>query len=126
MNAVAPGAVATEGNVEFSDPNSAFAKAYVAGSKLGRIGQPDDIAPAVVYFASNDSKWVTGEKRSLSRGASDESQIALAIRRAVIRRGWFATPANLGANDEGSFTMAMEQCQNLVIGSGVAGKIRRI
>ncbi len=68
MNAVAPGAVATEGNVEFSDPNSAFAKAYIAGSKLGRIGQPDDIAPAVVYFASNDSKWVTGETLFVTGG----------------------------------------------------------
>ena len=61
VNAVAPGAVVTEGNVEASDPNGAFAKAYIAGSKLGRMGQPDDIAPAVVFFASSDSKWVTGE-----------------------------------------------------------------
>jgi len=68
VNAVAPGAVATEGNVEFSDPNGAFAKAYIAGSKLGRIGQPDDIAPAVVYFASTDSKWVTGETLFVTGG----------------------------------------------------------
>jgi len=68
VNGVAPGAVVTEGNVEFSDPNSSSAKAYIANSKLGRIGQPDDIAPAVVYFASNDSKWVTGETLFITGG----------------------------------------------------------
>jgi len=61
VNAVAPGAVVTEGNAELSDPNSDFYKAYVAKAKLGRIGEVDDIAPAVVFFASSDSKWVTGE-----------------------------------------------------------------
>jgi 3-oxoacyl-[acyl-carrier protein] reductase len=35
---------------------------------LGRIGQPDDIAPAAVYFASPDSKWVTGETLYISGG----------------------------------------------------------
>ncbi|HSZ57959.1 MAG TPA: glucose 1-dehydrogenase [Tepidisphaeraceae bacterium] len=68
VNGVAPGAVATEGNVEASDPNGAFGKAYIAGSKLGRLGQPDDIAPAVVFFASNDSKWVTGETLFVTGG----------------------------------------------------------
>jgi len=68
VNAVNPGMVATEGNPEASDPNGAFAKAYVAGAKLGRIGYPDDIAPAVVYFASDDSKWVTGETLFVTGG----------------------------------------------------------
>jgi 3-oxoacyl-[acyl-carrier protein] reductase len=68
VNTVAPGAVATEGNPQVSDPNNAFVKAYIAGSKLGRIGQPDDIAPAVVYFASDDSIWVTGETLFITGG----------------------------------------------------------
>jgi 3-oxoacyl-[acyl-carrier protein] reductase len=68
VNAVNPGAVVTEGNVEAGDPNGAFAKAYVAMAKLGRLGQPDDIAPAVVYFASDDSKWVTGENLFVTGG----------------------------------------------------------
>lgn len=35
---------------------------------LGRIGQPDDIAPAVVYLASDDASWVTGETHYISGG----------------------------------------------------------
>lgn len=34
----------------------------------GRIGQPDDIAPAVVYFASDDSSWGNGETYYISGG----------------------------------------------------------
>jgi NAD(P)-dependent dehydrogenase (short-subunit alcohol dehydrogenase family) len=28
---------------------------------LGRIGEPTDIAPAVMYFLSDDSLWTTGQ-----------------------------------------------------------------
>lgn len=39
-----------------------------AQTALGRIGQPDDIAPAVVYLASDDASWVTGETHYISGG----------------------------------------------------------
>jgi 3-oxoacyl-[acyl-carrier protein] reductase len=68
VNAVNPGAVVTEGNAEAGDPNGAFVKTYVAAAKLGRVGHPDDIAPAVVFFASDDSKWVTGETLFVTGG----------------------------------------------------------
>jgi 3-oxoacyl-[acyl-carrier protein] reductase len=35
---------------------------------LGRIGQTDDISPAAVFFASDDSKWVTGETLLIAGG----------------------------------------------------------
>ena len=35
---------------------------------LGRIGQPQDIAPAAVYLASADSAWLTGETLYISGG----------------------------------------------------------
>jgi 3-oxoacyl-[acyl-carrier protein] reductase len=68
VNGVAPGAVATEGAAEYTDPNGDFAKMYVAGAKLKRTGTPDDIAPAVVFFASDDSKWITGETLFVTGG----------------------------------------------------------
>jgi regulator of RNase E activity RraA len=33
----------------------------VAGTPLGRFGEPEDIAPVAVFLASDDSHWVTGE-----------------------------------------------------------------
>ncbi|MEI9891263.1 MAG: SDR family oxidoreductase [Caulobacteraceae bacterium] len=35
---------------------------------LGRIGQPSDIADVAVFLASDDSRWLTGEKLSASGG----------------------------------------------------------
>ena len=42
----------------------ALAKAY----PLRRIGQPDNIANAVLFFASDLSGWVTGQILSVSGG----------------------------------------------------------
>jgi 3-oxoacyl-[acyl-carrier protein] reductase len=39
-----------------------------AQTPLGRIGQPDDIAPAAVFLASPDSGWITGETMYLTGG----------------------------------------------------------
>jgi 3-oxoacyl-[acyl-carrier protein] reductase len=35
---------------------------------LGRVGQPEDISPAAVFFASNDSAWITGESLVIAGG----------------------------------------------------------
>jgi 3-oxoacyl-[acyl-carrier protein] reductase len=47
---------------------SDFQKMVETQSPLGRIGQPDDIAPTAVYLASADSKYMTGETLSVSGG----------------------------------------------------------
>ena len=39
-----------------------------ARTPLGRIGQPEDIAPAVVFLATEDSAWITGESLLVSGG----------------------------------------------------------
>jgi 3-oxoacyl-[acyl-carrier protein] reductase len=39
-----------------------------ATTPLGRIGQPNDIAPAAVFLASGDSGWITGETFFISGG----------------------------------------------------------
>ena len=59
--------VETEGNYTAKE-GSDFRKAVEEKTPLGRIGQADDIAPAVVYFASDDSKWVTGETLYIAGG----------------------------------------------------------
>jgi 3-oxoacyl-[acyl-carrier protein] reductase len=68
VNAVNPGMIVTEGNTAAGDAEGAYAKSYVAKVHLGRVGYPDDVAPAVVYFASDDSKWVTGETLFVTGG----------------------------------------------------------
>jgi 3-oxoacyl-[acyl-carrier protein] reductase len=40
----------------------------ITHTPLGRIGQVDDIAPAVAFFASDDAKWVTGETLYIAGG----------------------------------------------------------
>jgi len=66
VNSVNPGMVDTEGlrSSPFADARDATAES----TPLGRIGKPADIAPAVVYFASSDSAWVTGETLYVTGG----------------------------------------------------------
>ena len=66
VNAVNPGMVETEGAVEFT--NSEFRTQIESQTPLGRIGQPGDIAPAVVFLASPDSGWISGETLVIAGG----------------------------------------------------------
>lgn len=68
VNAVCPGMVETEGTHTAGITESAFRKQVEAQTPLGRIGQPSDIAPAVVFLASSDSSWITGETLYISGG----------------------------------------------------------
>jgi 3-oxoacyl-[acyl-carrier protein] reductase len=68
VNAVNPGMVETEGTHSQGITESDFRKQVEAATPLGRIGKVDDIAPAVVFFASDDSKWVTGETLHIASG----------------------------------------------------------
>jgi 3-oxoacyl-[acyl-carrier protein] reductase len=68
VNSINPGMVETEGVRAAGIDKSELRKQVEAGTPLGRIGQPDDVAPAAVYLASPDSKWVTGETLYVSGG----------------------------------------------------------
>ncbi|GAB3919904.1 SDR family NAD(P)-dependent oxidoreductase [Mucilaginibacter myungsuensis] len=61
VNAINPGMVETEGTHTAGFIGSDFQKQIETQVPLGRIGQPDDIAPIAVFLASNDSAWLTGE-----------------------------------------------------------------
>jgi 3-oxoacyl-[acyl-carrier protein] reductase len=68
VNAINPGIVETEGAHMQGFIGSEFETALVAQTPLGRIGQPDDIADIAVFLASDDSRWLTGEKLVASGG----------------------------------------------------------
>ena len=45
-----------------------FRKMTESLTPLGRIAQPEDIARAAVFFASDDAGWVTGQTLILAGG----------------------------------------------------------
>jgi 3-oxoacyl-[acyl-carrier protein] reductase len=47
---------------------SDMAKEMIAQTPLGRAGRPEDIAPVVVFLASDRSGWITGESLVASGG----------------------------------------------------------
>ena len=68
VNSINPGMVITEGVTAGGFDQGEFRTTLESQTPLGRIGQPDDIAPAAVFFASDDSKWVSGETLIIAGG----------------------------------------------------------
>ena len=64
VNALAPGFVDTP---LLDDMHSAYSL-IAAGTPLGRLGRPDDIAWAAVYLASAETDWMTGQVISPNGG----------------------------------------------------------
>jgi 3-oxoacyl-[acyl-carrier protein] reductase len=66
VNSILPGHTntpATKGNFA-----GEFGEMLLAGTPLGRFGEPDDIAPVAVFLASEDAHWVTGESLRAAGG----------------------------------------------------------
>lgn len=68
VNSINPGMVETEGTHSAGITESDFRKDMEKQAPLGRIGQPQDIATAAVFLASDDSAWITGESLVVSGG----------------------------------------------------------
>lgn len=68
VNSINPGLVETEGVHAAGIAESDMRKQTEAQTPLGRIGQPQDIAPAAVFLASAASAWITGETLHVSGG----------------------------------------------------------
>lgn len=66
VNAINPGPVETEG----AHARGAVEQFRELGKQrsLQRIGRPDDIAPLVVFLASGDASWITGESYYVTGG----------------------------------------------------------
>src|SRR5438876_243269 len=67
-NAINPGMVITEGAIAGGYTEGEMRKMFESQTPLGRVGETDDIAPAAVFFASDDSKWITGETLVIAGG----------------------------------------------------------
>lgn len=68
VNSVNPGMVETEGTQSAGILKSDMRKLTESQTPLGRIGRPKDVASAVVFLASDDSSWITGETLIITGG----------------------------------------------------------
>jgi len=70
VNSINPGGVETEGTHTLGMIGSDFEKQMTAQTPLGRLGQPQDIAPVAAFLASPESGWITGEIIQVAGGLS--------------------------------------------------------
>ncbi len=68
VNAIRPGMVETQGTHSAGITESDMRKRVEAQTPLRRIGQPQDVAGAAVFLASDESSWITGETFVISGG----------------------------------------------------------
>jgi NAD(P)-dependent dehydrogenase (short-subunit alcohol dehydrogenase family) len=68
VNAIAPGAVATDFGDGFIRDDAELQEAIVAMTALGRVGQPDDVGAAIAALVTSRSRWVTGQRIEVSGG----------------------------------------------------------
>ncbi|OOG65897.1 SDR family NAD(P)-dependent oxidoreductase [Flavobacterium sp. A45] len=60
VNCVAPGFIKTKMSAKALDSDPERKNKVLSRTPMGILGEPDDIADAVYYFASSESKFVTG------------------------------------------------------------------
>lgn len=70
VNAVAPGAVASDFGAGLVRDDAAINKSLADITPLGRVGQPDDIGAAVHALLSDDMRWVNGQRIEVTGGQS--------------------------------------------------------
>jgi len=68
VNSVNPGPVVTEGYHTLGIRDTDFEKQFISRMPLGRVGSVEEVADAVLFFASDASKWITGEKLVVAGG----------------------------------------------------------
>jgi 3-oxoacyl-[acyl-carrier protein] reductase len=68
VNVLAPGSTRTDMNSEKSGKTKEEERQEIAMTALRRIGEPEDIASAAAFLASDDARWVTGAWLDCSGG----------------------------------------------------------
>jgi len=72
VNAVCPGAIATSA-LDIVLQSEELEKEMIAGTPLRRLGRPEEIAAAVLYFASPAGAYTTGQVLAVSGGIQGSS-----------------------------------------------------
>ena len=68
VNAVVPGVIQTDMILGFTGGDDAITQGLIEDTPLRDIGRPEDIANCVLFFASDDSKFVTGAAYTVDGG----------------------------------------------------------
>jgi NAD(P)-dependent dehydrogenase (short-subunit alcohol dehydrogenase family) len=68
VNAVAPGAIATDFGGGVVRDNAELNKWVAANTALGRVGQPDDIGPMIASLLAEENRWVNAQRIEASGG----------------------------------------------------------
>lgn len=68
VNALAPGIIKTAQNVEWRENNEEILEAWRRDTPWPRFGEPDDVADAALFLASDESDFVTGTVLSVDGG----------------------------------------------------------
>jgi 3-oxoacyl-[acyl-carrier protein] reductase len=75
VNTISPGMTDTDRTAAMrGNPQAAASISEIVA--LGRIGEPPDIADAVAFFASDDSRWITGQNLDVNGGLALGSSTA--------------------------------------------------
>ncbi len=70
VNCVAPGLTDTPMLAEVTEQNERLMAAIIRSIPLGRPGKPEEVARAVLFFASSDADYITGQTLSVNGGLS--------------------------------------------------------
>jgi NAD(P)-dependent dehydrogenase (short-subunit alcohol dehydrogenase family) len=68
VNAIAPGPIGTDFNGGAMRDDEQLRELLASGAALGRVGEPDDIGPAVAALLGDANRWVTGQRLEASGG----------------------------------------------------------
>jgi 2-hydroxycyclohexanecarboxyl-CoA dehydrogenase len=70
VNCVAPGLTDTPMLTDVSKGNEKLMAAIIRSIPLGRVGTPEEVARAVLFLASSDADYITGQTLSVNGGLS--------------------------------------------------------
>ena len=68
VNAVAPGAIATDFGGGAVRDNEELNQMIASSTALGRVGLPDDIGGMIASLLSEENRWINGQRIEVSGG----------------------------------------------------------
>ena len=97
-NAICPGLVLNERSRPGVQADPAEWRGNLDCYPLGRIGEPEDIASAALFLASDEASWVTGVTLMVDGGLTIQSVEALV--RPSFRRKWKASTVTISGDPD--------------------------